>query len=297
MPDVISDEEDSEADTAIVGCLGFLPLSGQETPVRTLPPESERTPSKTDIAAASPGAVATDPESQSEFRKERAVAEQRREREKLDIHHMQKQYMRMRKLQRKNMLVFNSFANQTTRPKNEVRSKAINHLFIDLPSFDRDKKSQRHVRYPFLKPAANGSSRIPNARQTNDRIYNASEEIEGTIKNSINGRETRKTTIQNTENEYPNAELLGYDSVKDVSVSHEKTQKDARKGTQRAVTDLSSTTFIVDKNAMYPTNFKPFPQRTQTPKSKLFISNQLGGSSNKVKLNKNSNNLSNAPVR
>ena len=292
VPDVISDEEDSEVDNAVVGCLGFLPLSGQETPIKTLPPESLRALSKADIAAANLGTVGTDLESQSGFQKEKAAAEQRREKEKLDINHLQKQYMRMRKLQRKNMLVFNTFTNQTSRPKNEVRSKAINHLFIDLPSLDKEKKSQRHVRYPFLAPTPN---RVPNVVRSEDRIHNTSDEVVESIKNSLNARETTKATVQNAETECQNVELLGFDHVKNRSSSQQRDQKEAKKYTQRA--DLCSATFIVDKNAMYPTNFKPFPQRAQVPKSKLFISNQLGGSSGKRKQSKSPNSLSNPPIR
>ena len=302
VPEVISDEEgnDSELDNAVIGCLGFLPLSGAEAPTKPLPSESERTPSKTDIAAASPGAVGTDPESQSEFRKERAEAEKLREKEKLDINHMQKQYMRMRKLQKKNMLVFNSFANQSTRPKNEVRSKAINHLFIDLPSFER--KTQRHTRYPFVTPTANGK----NVRRMDNAARGASGEISGklTVKNNLSTRDVFKTTIQNAENEYSsNEDQLERGNGKKKMTTQRNTQKntqnDTRKDKEHTVTEsiLYSTNFKVDKNALYPANFKPFPQRAQTPKSKFFISNQLGNSSNKSKQIKTTNALSNSSVR
>ena len=299
MPDLNSDDEDSEVDNAVVGCLGFLPLAGQESPVKTAPPDSEKTPSKTDIAAASPGAVGTDPESQSEFRKERAAAEQLREKEKLDIGHMQRQYMRMRKLQKKNMLVFNSFANQTSRPKNEMRSKAINHLFIDLPSIEKEKKGERHARYPFLKPIASVNHRSPDVKYTEDGSYSANQEISGTIKNVLKTDETTNVSMQSVESESLDVELLGKCNVKSRPNSQNRTSNDTKKDAKSTVTgkNLCSSTFIVDKNALYPANFKPFPQRTQMPKSKLFMSNHLANSSNKGKQVKNSNNLSNMPVR
>ena len=278
----------------MVGCLPFLPLSGQETPAKTLQSESERRISKTDIAAASPGAIGTDPESQSAFRKERAEAEILREKEKLDINHLQRQYLRMRKLQKKNMLVFNSFAKQTTRPKNELRSKAINHLFIDLPSFEKEKKTQRHTRYPFVMPPANGRENSHNSgrkQASNGSVEGNADRL--TVNSMFNARDAMRTTIRNVENDYAQTEPLRNSNAKHKTNRQRSTQHDM----QAANTDgnLLSMNFVVDKNAMYPTNFKPFPQRAQNPKSKLFISNQLGNSLSKGKQNKLSS--SNPPVR
>lgn len=306
VPDVISDEEsnDSELDSATVGCLGFLPMSGLESPAKTLPTDSERTPSKTDIAAASPGAVGTDPESQSAFRKERAEAEKLREKEKLDVNYMQRQYMRMRKLQKKNMLVFTSFSNQTTRPKNEMRSKAINHLFIDLPSFDKEKRTQRQTGYPFVTSTTNAKGKTQNARRANESVGEVSETVQNN--NEFDTKESSKTAIKNVvEIDCSQTEPL-QDNARNLINKQKNTQKNTQRNTQhdtqhdKIITNvggsLISTSFKVDKNAMYPANFKPFPQRAQMPRSKLFISNAIGNSLQKGK-QKNLTNISNTPVR
>lgn len=303
QPDIISDEDgnDSEADNAVVGCLGFLPMPGNESPTRTLSPESEIAPSKTDIAAASPGAVGTDPETQSAFRQQRAEAEMKREKESLDINHLQKQYMRMRKIQKKNMLVFNSFSNQSTRPKNEMRSKAINHLFIDLPNFDKEKRRVKNDRYPFNTPKresfgrsgsderAKWNTSIDSTDNNGERDRTVGPDSKASLLNAINS-----THSPPTRTEIANGENISSTSKNTAKI---KLKKKWESQDSNVDSNLNSGYFKVDRNAMYPVNFKPFPQRNQTPKSKLLIGNQTGVNTSKVKTGKTNNAVGNAVLR
>ncbi|XP_065067320.1 TBC1 domain family member 30-like isoform X2 [Rhopilema esculentum] len=278
QPDVISDEDgnDSEADNGVVGCLGFLPISSTESLAKAASADLEKTPSKNDIAAASPGAVDTDPDSQKEFSQQRAAAEKRREKENLDINHLQKQYMRMRKLQKKNMLVFNGFTSQTTRPKDEMRSKAINHLFIDLPNFEKDRRKKRVDRYPF-------TSKIARANSANRS------QIAGNSSSVIS-----EVGIRKEERVDPGgATTLSYSKVinatetQQVETLRTKPSQDQLKhkvaGGDLDSNDsfLDSSYFRVDRKALYPINFKPFPQRSQVSKSKLLMSNQATATQSK----------------
>ena len=304
QPDIISDEDgnDSEADNAVVGCLGFLPMPGSESPARTLSPESEMAPSKTDIAAASPGAVGADPETQSAFRQQRAEAEKKREKESLDINHLQKQYMRMRKLQKKNMLVFNSFSNQATRPKNEMRSKAINHLFIDLPNFDKEKRKVKNDRYPFNTPKRESFARsdsderakwntsIDSTDSNGERDRTIGTDSKSSLMNVINSTQVHspptRTEIANGEN-----------TSSSKHTAKIKLKKKWESQDSNLDSNFNSGYFKVDRNAMYPVNFKPFPQRNQMPKSKLLIGSQPGVNTSKVKTAKTNNVVGNAVLR
>eukprot|EP00794_Sanderia_malayensis_P005946 gene5946-6636_t len=280
VTDAASDDEgiDSEVDATFTGCFSFIPTTSAEA---SQPSIVEATPSKTDIAAATPGAVATDPECHTAFTKQRVEAERLREKEKLDLTQLQKQYMRMRHLQKRHMLVFNSFANQKSkRTPGTYQSRAINHLFIELPNVDatggkqRDnKKESAWNRYPL----STGVKESPEKTLALNIVLQKQESTNKRDKNIKNCHLYPDGDVKNVE--YKTGKNSASNHSKSTTAIKSKQKSASReKDSKKIEYDdyLQSSCFKIDKNAMYPVNFQPFPQRGRLMmKSKLIRNSEL----------------------
>ena len=284
------EEEDNEIDPVAVGCLAIFPFPGMDASPSKEISEAEYSPSKTDIGAATPGAVNTDPETQRAFRMQRALAEKRREKENLDLSQLQKQYMRMRRLQQKNMLVFNSILPQSKERRNPNPPSAINHLFIDIPKVEtRTKGSTHKVRRhdnsdlvtepkddhsenttPKPAEATNGKAAHFDGRSSelsNHAKPYLKKDISTSPLISVSLHALGKSSEPSDQHLLNNKAKVAKNGRNFGNVSSKPSSKSTHIVKSQNFTQPAL--FAIDRNALYPANFKPFPQRTHQPKSKL----------------------------
>ncbi len=194
----------------------------------------------------------------------------------------------MRKVQRKHMLVFNSFGNQNARKKSASQSRAINHLFIDVPNIERYKQKDNKVwnRYPMDSVMQDTSQVISsstvtlplNRKDLNGRTGKSKPNQDGKTKNISHSLNDGRRALDHMDCQ---VKVLK-NSASAPTLKNSK-GKSAARCDEESEGKTDSTYFRIDKNAMYPTNFKPFPQRNSASKSKILFGNQLTSRKNEIR--------------
>ncbi|XP_065640888.1 TBC1 domain family member 30 isoform X2 [Hydra vulgaris] len=298
----VSDEEDSAADDQVPGCLGFVNVQHDHvTNKKSEHLKKSASNGKSDITKVTPGAYITDRESQNTYEEQMKENERIRENEKLDLAALQSQYGRMRRLQQNAMIVFNSdnFKKDTNSLK--VSPSAINHLFVDVskvapPRIRYSRRSRKQ--FPALKAPSKGvPSLIP---VKDDMVIKDGDEdvivhVQKTTINSIESkpyeaseigqlfeRGLEKKDYQNdngsviNSNSFPTSPInLKLDLNSSGNAGFQKLKNTNKKKLLPIVneTDLKSSSglFNVDRSAIYPPNFNPFPERNCSNKKCLQV--------------------------
>ncbi|XP_065673556.1 TBC1 domain family member 30 isoform X2 [Hydra vulgaris] len=298
----VSDEEDSAADDQVPGCLGFVNV--QHDHVANKKSEhlkKSASNGKSDITKVTPGAYITDRESQNTYEEQMKENERVRENEKLDLAALQSQYGRMRRLQQNAMIVFNSdnFKKDTNSLK--VSPSAINHLFVDVskvapPRIRYSRRSRKQ--FPALKAPSKG---VPSLIPVKDDIVIKDGEEDVIVhvqKTTISSIESKpylaseigqlfergldKKDFQNdngsviNSNSFPTSPInLKLDLNSSGNAGFQKLKNTNKKKLLPIVneTDLKSSSglFNVDRSAIYPPNFNPFPDRNCSNKKCLQV--------------------------
>jgi len=303
----VSEDEDivDSEDEKMIGCLGFVGAhySNNEhtSSIKNAKSNNEKvkgsqTQSKTDITKVTPGAYITDQDAQSAYEAQVRRKEIIRETEKLDLGKLKNQYGRMRRLQQKAMLVFsaNDFKDNTYRSENPP--SAINHLFVDVSKVAPPRtKYRRSTSFPALK--APSKNVTPTLKPLKERkvVYeenNGNINIFSTHQKNNEQINTENVTLQNPyiANEVQTLpdQLEQCSMEESVKITlnksdpppssktekhkrHKSPSKSKSKDNSKTDTELKSTSLLyqVDKSALYPTNFKPFPHRN--PKRKPLV--------------------------
>ena len=222
-----------------------------------------------------------------------------RENEKLDLAALKSQYGRMRRLQQKAMIVFNAdnFKKDTTSVK--IPPSAINHLFVDVSKVapPRTRYTRRAGKqFPALKAPSKGVPPLIPAKgdtvlyegvedtdvlvqkttidSTESKPYVASEIGEifenCTEKKDINSIQHSKINANSLPTSPIKSKLTSNPSVNDVFHKLKNSNKKISMGVIND-SDLKSMSalFHIDRSAIYPSNFNPFPHRSCSSKKYL----------------------------
>lgn len=242
---------------------------------------------------SSTGAYITDQDARA-YKEQMLAKELLRETEKLDLGKLRNQYGRMRRLQQKAMLVFNAddFKDESYKVKNAP--SAINHLFVDVNNVTAPPRARyrKPSNFPALKAPSKGGPPVlkPVKDPTPKFVYEHSTER----KQSDDSTETA-ADVSSSELQRKPLERSDSFSITNPYVMHEvqDDQNESKPGTtnpgahaeimNKSVPpntiksppvrssvplddcggDMKSTSLLykVDKSALYPSNFKPFPSR------------------------------------
>ncbi|XP_066915732.1 TBC1 domain family member 30-like [Clytia hemisphaerica] len=239
--------------------------------------------SKNDITKVTPGAYITDQEARNAYKEQMRAKELMRETEKLDVNKLRNQYGRMRRLQQKAMLVFNAddFKDESYKVKNPP--SAINHLFVDVNNVVAPPRARyrKPSNFPALKTLGKGGPPAPPRpiKESPKVVHEStSSKGEGETKTSLKKQDSFSIT-----NPYVMLEVQGNgdesDAINDPDAHAHIMKKTAPTNKIRSAptnqlsaptkkdsnlsSELNSVSplYKVDKSALYPTNFKPFPKR------------------------------------
>ena len=242
------------------------------------------------------GAYFTDQEARNAYTEQMQEKERLRESEKMDVGKLRNQYGRMRRLQHKAMLVFNAddFKDESYKVKNPP--SAINHLFVDVHNVSAPPRARyrKPSNFPALKAPSKGGSgftpplQTPVATETTNSTNNKEETK--IVHESANGAGYEKSSLKKQNsfsitNPYVMLEVQGNEDESNATndpdahahiMKNQTVPKKIRtapnsqqhlsapmKKDANFANELQSTSplYKVDKSALYPTNFKPFPKR------------------------------------
>ncbi len=174
----------------------------------------------------------------------------------------------MRKLQKNHMLVFNSFSTQNSGRKVNS-SRAINHLFVDKPNIERGHKDGKHEippnRYLVDSNLARNSAvpMILKYELKAERKHSQKANQNSGVKNF--GQKTSQLCSQLSPQVRRDEPVI---RCKSASTKSRNSCFVSRYSYKNKDDDPDSPCFKVDKNAMYPVNFKPFPRRSHSFRTK-----------------------------
>ena len=210
----------------------------------------------------------------------------------------------MRRLQQKAMLVFNTNDFKDDSGNRNNPPSAINHLFVDVSHVGIPRtRYRRPSNFPPLKaPSKSKADLIPTKETTRKMIYenNGSSNVYKESTNKIQKKiglsrssslvkpyVTHELQALNAldegdefghENEHENASNDAFDQKLDSPTSENASQSSSEVSTfhtsnLKEDNSLKSTSLLyqVDRSALYPSNFKPFPHRNSHAKKKLLV--------------------------
>lgn len=294
----VSDEEVAESeDEGMVGCLGFV-SSQSDSPIKHRSRSEARKTmrqSKSDITKATPGAYITDQDTRNAYKAQIKEKEILRETEKMDLGKLRNQYGRMRRLQQKAMLVFNSndFKDESNRLKNPPC--AINHLFVDVSKVAPPRTRYRKPsNFPALKAPSKGTPSLKPVKESSSKIIHENDFSNSIMTTSQNNNRVNSSISPNVmadnasfTSPYVTREIQ---AIPDEPEAHAFSSCDDTASTpntnsfhnntkiqntihfnKKNDAELKSTSLLyqIDKSALYPSNFKPFPHRNSNARRKV----------------------------
>lgn len=248
------------------------------------------------------GAYITDQDTRNAYKEQLRATELLRESEKLDLGKLRNQYGRMRRLQQKAMLVFNAddFKNESYKAKNPP--SAINHLFVDVNNVTAPPRARyrKPSNFPALKaPSKSGSPVLKPYKESPKFVYEgdvrhnrgrASSMGSMSDTTSADNHSRQKHSLERSEsfsitNPYVMHEVQAKDDKQDnnntgtanpdahAEIMHKSVPSTSMKtppvkapisSEETGAMKSTSLLYKVDKSALYPSNFKPFPNRSNS---------------------------------